>query len=291
MSTSDTPNIDDKKQTNETTQNKFNVPLFLKNVANKLLHLLIYIFLAAYVLYSCKLTTNLANPNSRQHTIEIFDGKLIKEPESNTGKNVLLISANKNKVGIAGFMAALMLNVYNYNNDAFNTFFTILNGIDNNYLIAIIGPILFLIFAMIFTIVGIVIFIYYYISLLISTPYEMNFFFKIIVIFIFIILLFCFFTVIPIIQLFFVLYCIVTNMSRPSKIITHKGVFHNFLGFVKAFIPFFKNIIMVCATYIVVTNAFNYLGSSSGVISIIIVLLIYLHIININLFNFSNTKK
>ena len=286
MSTSDTPNIDDKKQTNETIQNKFNVPLFLKNVANKLVHLIIYIFIAAYVLYSCKLANNLANPNSRQQTIDIFDGKLIKEPENNTGKNVLELSAAKNKVGIAGFMAALMLNVYNYNNDAFNTFFTILNGIENNYLIAIIGPILFVIFAMIFSIVGIVIFIYYYISLLISTHYDMNFILKFMVIFIFIILLFSFFAVIPIIQLIFMIYCMVTNASQPSKSVTHKAVFHDFIGFIKAFIPNFKNIIMACAAYIVVTNAFNYLGTNSGMISIIIVVLIYLHIINIGLFNF-----
>jgi hypothetical protein len=289
MSTSDTPNIDDKKDNIQTTQNKFNVPLFLKTVANKLLHLLIYIFIAAYVLYSCKLSYSLDNPNRVPIAIEMFDGygKIVKEPENNIGKNILLTSANKNKIGIAGFMAALMLNVYNYNNDALNTFYELLKGIGNDYLIAIIGPPLFIIFVVLFSIVGICFFIYYYISLLISTPYNMNFFLKFIVIIIFIFLLFSFFAVIPFIQLIFLIYCIIKGISASSKSITNKSTYHNFLGFVRAFIPKFKNIIMACAAYIVVTNAFTYLGSKSGTISVLIVILIYLHIINIGLFNFS----
>ena len=301
MSTSDTPDIDEKKETSDTASNNFNVIGFIKDAITKFIYLLIYVFVSALVLYGTKiygpkipeqssslwskLQAAVSNftpkftkgGNSKEKIEDVFDNFKISyiQPERpDIMKNM-------------AFMKKQLNDTYGYTLEALIFFFNFLYKFDSDNLVAIFGPILFGIMALGLTLFGFIVFIYFYISnLFYNFNIRTNPFISCFLVMFCIMLLFMLFTIIPFIQIIVFVYCLVNIFGYPSKTTLEGGkvVKSNFYGFMSIFVSHFYNYIMMASAYIIVTSSMTYLGQEYGIICALIILLDYTGTLDIGLF-------
>jgi len=300
MSTSDTPNIDEKKETIDSVKNNFNVTGFIKDTITKFIYLLIYVFVSALVLYGTKIYgPNIPESSSNlwskiQASLSNFTPKAITKGGSkekiehifDNSKISYIQPVRPDSMKSMAFMKKQMNDTYSYTLEALIFFFNFLYKFQSDNLVAIVGPILFGILALCLTMFGFVMFIYFYISnLFYNFNMRTNPFISCILVMFCIILLFMLFTIIPFIQIAVFIYCLVNIFGYPSKTILANGVVKsNFYGFMTTFLSHFYNYIMLAFAYIIVTSSFTYLGQEYGIICALIILLDYTRILDIGLF-------
>ena len=198
MSTSDTPDIDEKKETISTVKNNFNVSGFLNNVITRIVYMLIYIFMSVLVLYGTKIYgRDLPNKSNKSNYWQQFiyqsssTNKTITEPVFENFKISFLEPERISTIKVTDFMEKQMIDTYNYTMDALIFLFNFLYNLNSDTLIAIIGPILLAVLVVLLFMFGFVCFIYYYISnLFYNFNLKTNPFISCILVIFFIILLF-----------------------------------------------------------------------------------------------------
>ena len=298
MSTSDTPNIDEKKETSQTANNDFNISGFVYDAITKFIYLLIYVFISALVLYGTKIygpkipESNSTLWSKLQAAVSNFTSKKggSKETEEDVFDNFKISYTQPERPDTLknmAFMKKQLNDTYGYTLEALIFFFNFLYKFDSDNLVAIFGPILFGIMALGLTMFGFIVFIYFYISnLFYNFNIRTNPFISCFLVMFCIVLLFMLFTIIPFIQIIVFIYCLVNIFGYPSKttLVGGKVVKSNFYGFMSIFVSHFYNYIMMASAYIIVTSSMTYLGQEYGIICALIILLDYTGTLDIGLF-------
>jgi hypothetical protein len=331
MTESETIDIDNKKETNNTSNNTSkqftnNLISFLKSVGISIISFLIYIILASFVLFKCKITqsnilptndkcfpyentkpeiqpilTNIFIQNSKSEKLEI--------PYDKNQKNILIDMLRKSKHnstinGFTMYFLEQFSSLFHLNYTILNILFNLINQLPE-FIIILFGPIftiISLILVCTIPIFSIIDFIYHYFVNMkwlfkqntntnskhepiwknVSLDDPINYGLSIFFVFLCVILLpFLLFIVVPILQFFVMIYCL-CNMLTYKGMLNSKPV--NVFDITQQLFKNYKVMIMIYMTIIIITNAFKYLGTISGIFSIIVVLLIYFNIINIDLY-------
>ena len=204
MST-DILNIDKiKKSIKNFQNNNFNVTKFLKSVVTKHIYMIIYLFVSAFVLYGCKIY----GPFPLKNNANLFGHSFTFINPTFYQKNTQTIT------NIPIFMKNQMYDTYNYTMYALVFFFQSLFNINNDYIIAIIGPVLLCIYLSFLTIFGCIIFIYCYIvNLFFNFSSSASLFMRIVLIHFFSVLFVILFLFIPIIQLVVIILPIIQGLQ------------------------------------------------------------------------------
>jgi hypothetical protein len=268
-------NIDKiKKNIKNFQNNNFNVTKFLKSVVTKHIYMIIYLFVSAFVLYGCKIY----GPFPSKNNANLFGHSFTFINPTFYQKNTQTIT------NIPIFMKNQMYDTYNYTMYALVFFFQSLFNINNDYIIAIIGPVLLCIYLSFLTIFGCIIFIYCYIvNLFFNFSSSASLFMRIVLIHFFTILFYILFLFIPIIQLVVIIYCLIRIFGYSSKFVLKDGTTKTgFIAFMNIFIYSIYNFIMLFSSYIMITTSFNYLGQEYSIICALIFMLIFTNIIDIN---------
>jgi hypothetical protein len=292
MSTSDTSIIDEKKGTISSIANNFNVGNFLKDLLKRFIYMLIYIFISAFVLYGTKIYgPYVIKDNSTYNYSNNYGGTKGgnhgKEP---FGKNELIYKPPTEKIYSANlnFVKKQVHDTYIYTMYMLIYFFNILYSFNNDTLVALFGPILLAVMIIYLTIFGIIFFIYHYILNLLVNFVGNDDIVGILLCMFFIALFYLLALMIPIIQIFMVLYCLVRILGYPSITRLPNGTTKsNFSGFLHVFFSYFYTLIFIYSCYIMITSSFNILGQQYGMICAFIVFLIFTGIIDVGFY----TKK
>ena len=291
MSTSDTPNIDEKKGTIASIANKFNVGNFLMDLFKKVIHMLIYIFISAFVLYGTKIygpyiirddsnynfSSNNGGTKGGNRTVKFGKNDLIYKPPPENIYNENL-----------DFVKKQVHDTYVYTMYVLIYFFNILYSLNNDTLVAMFGPILLGVMMIFLFIFGIIFFIYHYIINLLVNFNGNDLIIGCLLMIFFIILFFVLFSLIPIVQIFMVLYCLIRILGYPSITkLPNQTTKSNFSGFLHVYFSYFYTLIFIYFSYIMITTSFNDLGQEYGIICALIVFLIFTGIIDVGFY----TKK
>jgi len=327
-STSDTPDIDEKKESTTTTSSTYNIGNFLKTIAITIIIILLNFTFAGITLYNCKLCQsnilptdmdcspyNINNkPDVQPILTNIFiqnteppQSEKLKIPYDKTNmKNVILdmICKAKNNPNVGWFTMFLLEQIqifFHFNYSALNIFYNLLNQAPE-ICIVLFGPILTFIYIGLTPIFGFFVFAYHYflnfkwffktninkettgqpnwsdVTILKPLDYGIGIFFS----FIFIIVFFIFVMAVPVCQVFIMLYCLF-SMLGYSGILNGKNT--NVWGIVKELMKYYKVTMMIILSIIVIITTFTNLGTISGFFSILVVILIYFKIIDINLYD------
>jgi len=328
----DTQELDKKKEINTSSSSSVNKTIkntwsFLISLLTTLLLIVGYFIFGSIVLYECKLAQSNILPTSLEcypytETLPEIQKILTNifitntEPQESVklsfpfdkynSKNVILDIFRKYKEHpktnfLLIYIITILEGLINYSNNAITSFFNLLNGAPEIFII-LFGPILSATYFLLAPIVGFFVFIYYYFS-------EMKLFFKentdtsslnnliwgkinlfdptiygssLLLVFIFFILFWgLLFTVIPILSIAIFYFSLFMTFCYKGEIDNKKaGIF----TIIQEMFKHYKVTITVIFTIMVIIRAFSDLGVLSGVFSILIVMLIYFKFISINIF-------
>jgi hypothetical protein len=326
----DTQNLDAKKQQANTTpssQNISNLGSYLSSLVSIIITLVIYIIFGAITLYECKLAqsnilpTDLecypyteTRPQIQQILTNIFitntdpqqSVKLGFPYDKYNSKNMLLDMLRKykeksNSGFFFNYFIAILEGLINYSNNALNSYYNLLNGTPELFIV-LLGPIISLFYFCVVPFIGLFVTIYYYFSsmkwffkenvntnsnghanwkdvnLLDPMRYGSSFFLVFIFFILFWVLLFTFMPLMPFVVFYM---CFFFSLGYKGEINNEKVSLGHII---KNIFKHYKLTIVIIFTIFMVISAFSNLGTTAGVFSILTVVLIYFNIIPIKLF-------
>lgn len=224
----------------------------------------------------------------------------------NNSKNFILDSLRKYKnspksVFILNYLISILEGLINYNNNALNLFLNMLNKLPE-ILIVLFGPILYMIYLIFVQIFGFFVSIYYYFSsmswffkmntntnnnskakwentsILDPIRYGLSIFLVFVFFIIFWILLFTCFPILPIITLYISVFSILGYVGK----INEKNM--NIINVTKEFFKFYKFTVSSIIAITIILITFSLMGIEGGLISLLVVFLIYFGIIPLGIF-------
>jgi len=328
----DTQELDKKKETNSSSSTSVNETIkntwsFLKAVLITFLLIVGYFIFGSVVLFECKLAQSNILPTSLEcspytetspEIQKILTNIFITntEPQESVklsfpfdkynSKNVILDIFRKNKEQpkanfLLIYIISILEGLINYSNNALTSFFNLLNGAPEIFII-LFGPILSATYFVLAPIVGFFVFIYYYFS-------EMKWFFKentvvsgtskpiwseinlsdpmrygsaLLLVFVFFIVFWgLLFTVTPILSIAIFYLSLFMTFGYKGEIDNKKA---SILTIMQEMFKHYKVTMTIIFTIMVIISAFSNLGAISGFFSILTVLLIYFKFIPINIF-------
>jgi len=328
----DTQELDKKKETNSSSSTSVNETIkntwsFLKAVLITVLLIVVYFIFGSVVLYECKLAqSNIVAtslecypytetlPEIQKVLTNIFvtntepqeSVKLSFPFDKYNSKNVILDMFRKYKEQprsnfLIIYIISILEGLINYSNNALTSFFNLLNGAPEIFII-LFGPILSALYFGLAPIIGVFVFIYYYFS-------GMKWFFKentnisatnkpvwsdinlsdpmrygsaLLLVFVFFIVFWgLLFTVTPILSIAIFYLSLFMTFGYKGEIDNKKA---SILTIMQEMFKHYKVTMTIIFTIMVIISAFSNLGAISGFFSILTVLLIYFKFIPINIF-------
>jgi len=227
--------------------------------------------------------------------------------DKTNSKNMIIDAFRKYKENpksnfLINYFIAILEGLINYSNNALTVFFNVLNTLPE-ILIIILGPIISSLYFGLVPIIGIFVFIYHYFS-------EMKWFFKentntnsngkpnwnditllepigygvaVFLAFMFFILFWILlFTVAPLMIIMIFYICLFMTFGYVGEIDNKKATI---LTIIKDVFKYYKGIISIVFSIMIIITAFSNLGTVPGVFSILTVLLIYFNFIPIHMFD------
>jgi len=199
------------------------------------------------------------------------------------------------------YIISILENLINFNNNALTTFFNFLNNLPE-ILIVTIGPVISLIYFVLVQIMSLFMFMFYYFSEMnwffkenvnadsnekpkwedidIEDPYKMGVSFTLVGS-LFILFWILSFTITPFLVIFIFYTCFFMTFSYKFDFDNKNG---SLLNIIKETFKHYKVTITSLLSFLIILTTFSKLGTVSGVISILTVLLIYFKMIDINIF-------
>ncbi len=203
---------------------------------------------------------------------------------------------------LINYFISIIEGVINYNNNALNLFLSNFNKLPE-LLIVLLGPVIYIVFLILVQIVGFFVSIYYYfysltwmfktntntninsnakwenVSLLSPMRYGLSVFLLIVSFISFWILLFTILPILPIIVLYLCVFSILGYVGKVKEKNT------NIFDISKEFFKFYKvTIASIVSIFIIILSFLSSYGVTAGLISLLIVFLIYVGVIPLNLF-------
>ena len=329
----DTQELDKKKESNSSSSSSVNETIkntwsFLKAVLITVLLILLYFIFGSVVLYECKLAqsnilpTSLecypytgTSPEIQKVMTNIFvtnaepqeSVKLSFPFDKYNSKNLVLDMFRKYKEQprsnfLIIYIISILEGLINYSNNALTSFFNLLNGAPEIFVI-LFGPILSGLYFGLAPIIGMFVFIYYYFSgmkwffkentnanasaappiwsdINLSDPIRYGFALFLVLVF-FIIFWGLLFTVTPFLSIAIFYICLFMTFGYKGEIDNKKA---SIFTITQETFKHYKVTMTIIFTIMVIISAFSNLGALSGVFSILTVLLIYFKFIPINIF-------
>jgi len=326
----DTQNLDNKKQQANTTTSSQNISGlggYITSIVSIVVTLIIYFIFGAITLYECKLAqsnilpTDLecypyteTRPQIQQILTNIFitntdpqeSVKLSFPYDKYNSKSMLLDMLRKykeksNSGFFFNYFISILEGLINYSNNALNSYYNLLNGTPELFIV-LLGPIISLFYFCVVPFIGLFVTIYYYFSsmkwffkenvntnsngdanwkdvnLLDPFRYGSSFFLVFMFFILFWVLLFTFMPLMPFVVFYM---CFFFSLGYKGEINNEKVSLGHII---KNIFKHYKLTIMIIFTIFIVLSAFSNLGTTAGVFSILTVVLIYFNIIPIKLF-------
>jgi len=252
-----------------------------------------------------------------QNTDPLSSAKL-EIPQKIQSKNVILDMIRELKYsprigGTKMFLLSQLESMFHTNYNILNVYYNLLNQLPE-LAIVILGPIFTFFQMLVSPVICLFSFAYYYfvnmkwlfkkntssgiskipkwedITLLEPFNYSLSLFLT----FVFIIILFCsFFTVVPFVEICIMFFCVFSMIGYKGVIQKENKGFSevSIIDIIKYFFSSYKVTIMAFLTLNIISSVFSNLGQIYGIVSIIIVLLIYFNIFKIDLYKANLSNK